>query len=143
MTAPSILYAALHEKCGAEVIPSTEALTASQLRFLMRVKPGVNTARWLGVLESLLIISIGAKYGLDVSKQYFLGPNLKFGWRVILQSSELPAHIALLAEAVKHAQVRGVPVQEVEVPLVGSPNRSPTAGLMGTVATGATAMVRA
>lgn len=132
----AVLYAVLHEKTGAEIISGTEVMSASQLRFLVRVKPGQPTTRWLGVVEGLLSVSIKAKWGLDISKQYFLAPHLKFGWRIILQSSDLENHIALLAEAVKHTQVRGAPVQEEDIPLQGSPNRSPTAGLMGTVATG-------
>lgn len=135
-----MLYTVLHEKTGAEVIAGTEVLTATQLRFLMRVKPGNPTTHWLGVVEGMLSISAKAKWGLDISKQYFLAPHLKFGWRIILQSTDLENHINLLAEAIKHVQVQGVAVMEQEIPLQGSPNRSPTAGPMGSVAIGPAAV---
>lgn len=140
MSKPSFLYVALHEKTGAEVISGTESLSAGQLRFMARVKQGPPTTRWLDTIEHVLKFSAGKPWGLDISKQYFVSPNLKFGWRIIIQCQDMAVCLQHLVEAVKAAQVKAAEHVEYDVPLTGSPNRSPTAGLMGHVVVGPAAV---
>jgi hypothetical protein len=127
MNATAVLYAALSEKVGLEVVPESEVATESQVRFMVRVKTGTMTTRWLAVLDHILSVPLPG-CGLDVSKHYFRSPHLRFGWRIIIQSKNLPEAISHLAELVRTAQLKVIQTREQEVPLQGSPNRSPRAG---------------
>lgn len=135
-----LLYAALHERTGVEVpLPGTQNETETQLRFMARVHRGNPTTLWLGVVRHLLVFSRqpGLPWTLDISKRYFVTPedDLKYGWRIIIQSSALTPDIFVqLAQQVRGVQVQGRQLEEVQ--LHGSPTRSRTAGLYGQVPVG-------
>lgn len=119
---PEQLFTTLSKKAGFEVVNSSGS--SNQLRFLGRVQGAENTARWLVVVEKLLTKASESSLNLDVSKQYFLrGGKLLYGWRVILQSADLPADIQVLETIVRNAPSR-VAVVSDEVPLNASPNRN-------------------
>jgi hypothetical protein len=147
MSRGSGLYAALHEKTGAELLNETEK--PQQLRFMMRVKKGMPTTMWLSIIDRLLQLGdeqlvankgSGVTWTIDISKQYFRRPELKYGWRVILQGEGLWDHLPILAEEVRKVTVEAAIVEIQEIPLHGSPNRSKTAGYMGTVPLGVAAV---
>lgn len=138
------LYAALHALAGVQVIPGTETRTEVQLRFMVRIQPGAPTQRWLGVVDQLLtaadaqLASGKPAWTVDISKQYFRRPHLKYGWRLIFQGQGLDPHLHALATSLRPIQVRSRELDEI--PLYGSPSRSKTAGPMGTVALGPAAV---
>jgi hypothetical protein len=116
------LYAALSKRAGFEVVNTTGSQT--QLRVLGRVQGSENTARWLLVVERLLVKAAGAPWSIDISKQYFLrGEKLLYGWRVILQAPDLAPHFDAIVAAVNSTPAR-VAVVSDEVPLNASPNRN-------------------
>lgn len=139
MSAASVLYAALHEKVGAEVL--NESLKGKQLNFMLRIKKGQSTTLWLAVIERLLTLADAQKangnpeWTLDISKQYFMRPDLKYGWRVILQSTKLDELFEPLAQEVLASKTQAQVAEIQEVPLHGNPNRR-SGGLTGTVPVG-------
>lgn len=117
-----------HERVHAELIEGTENITDAQVRFLLRVPKGPDTARWLSVIDHMLEIgdqqkhvSKAPEFTLDISKQYFRRPGLKFGWRLIFQGKELEKWLPVIADSVKKMHIRAQQLEEVR--LVGSPNR--------------------
>lgn len=140
MSDPDIIFAALHEKMGAEIINQTSS--EKQARFMLRIKKGPNTTIWLSVIEHLLVLADTQlatgqpHWTIDVSKQYFRKDGeLKFGWRVILQGAQLQEHFKSIANEIHAAKLTG-PVMEVqEVQLHGSATRR-SGGYTGTVAVG-------
>lgn len=143
MSAASVLYAALHEKVGAEVL--NETLKGKQLNFMLRIKKGQSTTLWLAVVERLLTLADAQKatgnpeWTLDISKQYFMKPDLKFGWRVILASAKLDELFASLAQEVLAARFQTQVTEIQEVQLHGSPNRR-SGGYTDTVRVGPAAI---
>jgi hypothetical protein len=139
MSSPSILYAALHEKVGAEVL--NEAQKGKQLNFSLRIKKGASTTLWLAVVERLLTLAneeltkADPSWTLDISKQYFMKPDLKFSWRVILKSDAMPELCDALAKEVLAAKLQQQVTEVQEVNLHGSPNRR-SGGYTGTVPVG-------
>jgi|SRR5688572_7577281 len=127
MSDAAILHAALHQKTGAELLD--EKATEKQLRFMVRVKRGQSTTLWLAVIDHLLALgdqqlsSGSPAWTIDISKQYFRRPELKYGWRIILQSSNLKAVCEQLASAVETLRPSMQNVMLEEVPLHGNPNR--------------------
>lgn len=144
MSRASHLYAAMHERAGAELL--NETATDKQLRFMVRVRKGINTTTWLSIIDRLLelgdtqVASGSPAWTIDVSKQYFRKPGLKYGWRIILQGVGVYEHLNVLAEEVRKVVVTATAIEVQEIPLHGSPNRSKTAGLMGQVPIGPAAM---
>lgn len=140
MSDQAVLYAALQTKTGAELL--NEVVTERQLRFMMRVKKGQPTAIWLNVIDH--IIALGDKqvasgspaWTIDISKQYFRRPELKYGWRIILQSSNIKGTCLELAASIANvSQHAGQQHEITEVQLHGSPSRK-SGGYTGTVAVG-------
>lgn len=131
MSSPQVLYDALAERTGAEVI--NEERKERQLRFMLRVKKGRNTTVFLAIVEALLataevqLAQDKPAWTIDISKQYHLRPDLRYGWRVILQGADLNPYFDLLANAVRSAQVKSSAVNSggdyQEIRLRGSPNR--------------------
>jgi hypothetical protein len=93
---------------------------------------------WLSLMKKLLVLSRSSPWTLDLSKQYFLidgsEEDMRHAWRVIVQGEGLGEHDRTIANSLKSVQVVGARLEEV--PLYGSPNRSPTAGLYGHVPVG-------
>lgn len=132
----------MHAKAGAELLSETP--TEKQLRFMMRVKKGQPTTIWLDIVDHLIMlgdqqIATGnAAWTIDISKQYFRRPNLKFSWRVILQTrgESLKPFYAGLAQSIGNISQQATQAHEItEVRLHGNPNRK-SGGLTGTVAVG-------
>lgn len=125
MTEQNVLYAALADKTGAELL--NEKVSDRQLRFMVRVRKGPNTTMWLAVIDRLLELADSqtapAKWTIDISKQYFRRPDLKFGWRVILQGENLAQYYEPLAREVLAVHPNNAGKELQEVPLHGSPNR--------------------
>jgi len=142
MSKPALIYAALHEKVGAELL--NETVKENQLRFMLRVKLGQSTTTWLATIDHLIMLgdrqlATGKpEWTIDVSKQYFRKPDLKYGWRIIIQEAELSKYYDMLAREIRSVQVQGYQIEEVK--LHGSPNRSKTAGLLGHVPIGPMAL---
>lgn len=141
MSKPGIFFAALHEKTGAELLNETS--NERQLRFMMRVRRGPTTTLWLGVIDHLIMLgdqqlsTQKPEWTIDISKQYFRRPELKYGWRIILQGQELASHYEMLANEVRGVQVQAAQITEVR--LYGSPNRK-SGGLYGQVLVGPLAL---
>lgn len=139
MSEPAILYAALHTKAGAELL--NETVTEKQIRFMVRVKRGQPTTMWLSIVDHLIMlgdqqIATGKpEWTIDISKQYFRRPDLKYGWRVILQSSHLKSVCEELAQSIGSVRIQSQAQEIQEVALHGSPSRK-SGGLTGHVATG-------
>jgi hypothetical protein len=133
----SELCAALQAKSGATVVPGSETITPTQVRFNVRVQPGNDARRWLKLTKNILILARTARWTTDISRQYFLDPTdeVRWGWRLIFQGQELESSLALLAQSVRSYAIQASQQLE-EVPLHGSPNRSRGAGLTGTVPVG-------
>ena len=131
------LYASLKACVGAEILHET--VSPSQVRFIVRIPRGQQTTQWLEVVRSLLQMEVNAPWNLDVSRNYFLMPNdiedMRFRWRVILQGEDIATHDEAIAHRIQKAP-RKANTQIMEVKLHGSPNRSRTAGLFGTVPIG-------
>lgn len=136
----AVLYNALGERMGGELIAGSETYTPNQLRFMIRVHSGPPTTRWLGIVQHLLTVSKKASpaWSIDISKQYFVDPggSLRYGWRVILQGQLIAGYLEEVAREVRSAEVKGSQIEEVR--LNGSPTRR-VGGLMGHVAVGASA----
>lgn len=116
------LFTVLAKKAGFEVVNATG--NQAQLRVLGRVQGSENTARWLLVVERLLMKAVGAPWNIDISKQYFLrGEKLLYGWRVILQSPDLTPHFSTIVSTVNSTPSR-VAVVSDEIPLNANPNRN-------------------
>lgn len=145
MTAPSILYAAMHEKVGAEVVD--ESIKGKQLLISLRIKKGSPTTMWLAIVEHLLVLASQElathkpQWTIDISKHYFLKPDLKYTWRVIIKSDNLESHYEKLAKAILATKLQVTPTEITEIPLYGNPNRR-AGGLTGTVAVGPAAVPR-
>jgi hypothetical protein len=146
MSKPGLIYAACHDRTGGGWELLNEERTEKQLRFMMRVKRGQPTTIWLGIVNRLLELGDQQRatgnpaWTIDISKQYFRKPDLKYGWRIILQGPDLPSCFEMLANEIRKAQAEIMAVEIQEVKLHGSPNRSKTAGLFGHVPIGPLAM---
>lgn len=134
MSNQSVFISALNERIGAEVV--SEKRTDKQLRLMLRIKRGQSTTIWLSIIERLLELENEQKatgspaWTIDISRQYFLDPDLKYGWRVILQGSPLDQHFSTLAKGVKEATVKST-AEVTEIPLYGNPNRRSGRQLVG------------
>lgn len=121
------LLTVFQERASAEVIAGTEAFGETQVRFLVRIPKGPPTTRWLSIIDRLLelgdqqLATKAPEWTLDISKQYFRRPDLRYGWRLIFQGKDLGSWFPRLAEAVKKVQIRAQQIEEVR--LNGSPNR--------------------
>lgn len=142
MSTSAVIYAACHERTSGGWELLNESQTDRQLRFMLRVRPGVPTTIWLSIVDRLLelgdqqLATGKPAWTIDISKQYFRKPTIKYGWRVILQGAELATHFDALAAEIRAVQSQVFAVEVQEVKLHGSPNRSKTAGYMGHVPIG-------
>ena len=130
-------YEALRLKVSAEVL--NETATETQVRFILRVPRGVQTTRWLDVCRSLLQLERNAQWSMDLSRNYFLMPqdqeDMRYRWRVIIQGLNLSQYDAAIAARIREVRFHSR-TQIDEVPLHGNPNRSRTAGPIGSVPIG-------
>lgn len=146
MSKPGLIYAACHERTSGGWELLNETHTEKQLRFMMRIKSGPPTTIWLSIVDRLLelgdqqLATGKPAWTIDISKQYFRKPTFKYGWRIILQSAELPKVFETLATEIKAVKSQVFAVEVQEVALYGSPNRSKTAGLLGHVPIGPLAL---
>jgi hypothetical protein len=128
-------YNALRARGQIEVV--SENHTSTQLRVMFRV-PNQSTKTWMAVVKGLLQTAKREGWSLDLSKQFFLvasdSDDMRFGHRLILQNADLEKVDSLFSDVT--ASVKVAATQLMEVPLVGSPNRSRTAGPMGQVRVG-------
>jgi hypothetical protein len=141
-----VLLAALHERLKIQSVQ--QSVSVSQTRLMLRVPPASSKA-WIRLVFAMLRAAKGKAWTLDISKMFVVEPDERFGWRVIIQGAYLTSACAELAQVVRTvplqiARTAGLPPNEEEVQLVGSPNRSKTAGLLGQVVVGgsATGVVR-
>lgn len=110
------LYQVLGERAGFEVVNQT--VSENQVRIIHRIsKEGM--PNWLNVMESLFDASEAATWDIDLSKQYFKrNSQVVYGWRIILQGSNVIEQLSSVIEAVKVAPRA---VQSIdEQPLVGA-----------------------
>jgi hypothetical protein len=140
----SNLLKVLQERVSSEVIPGTETITDSQVRVLLRVPKGPTTTRWLQIINRLLelgdeqVATKNPQWTIDISKQYFRRPDLKFGWRLIFQGKNMDKYFPLLAKEVKTLHIQAQQIEEVR--LNGSPTRR-VGGYSGTVPVGPAALM--
>ncbi len=96
MSDPSVLFQALAAKSKFEVVESTPS--ANQLRIIGRIpadSAGQCMQNWLVIARNLLLAQEnGAKWKVDISKQYFLkgAPNAKkivYGHRLLIQAQDV------------------------------------------------------
>lgn len=138
-------YNFLRASIGAEVVH--ESVNDSQIRTIFRIPRGRSTTQWIAIgkrLAQLQRRQATVVWTMDFSRNYFLLPDddddYRYRWRLILQGSNLrvldPEFVRVLS------QVRFQSSQLVEVPLHGSPNRSRTAGPIGSVPIGPAAARR-
>ena len=134
------VYHELNRRTGAELVNETPS--EHQVRVVFRVPKGAGTRTWLLLMDRLLEVSEKAPWTLDVSKQYFrLNGGLRYCWRIIFQGQGMQAHDQQIASSFQSVRAPAS-AQLTEVPLHGSPNRSPTAGLSGHVPVGPAAARR-
>lgn len=134
------LYDALTSIGGLEVINDTS--TETQLRVTGRVSKA-RVGAWLAVLKHLIAVADNTEaFSLDASKQYFIrGGQLRYGWRLIIQSKQLASAVNQLTLAVRRAavEINGPVVfdEDTPIPLNASPSRhAGRAGPIGSVAVG-------
>lgn len=132
----------LSRRTGSVLV--TETYNDRQARFVFRVPKGAGTARWMILMRQLYLFGRTSAWSIDISKHYFLldgtMDDWRYAWRIIFQGEDLDQHDAEIAHSFRDVRVAGS--QLVEVPLHGSPNRSPTAGTMGKVPIGQAAVRR-
>src|SRR4051812_27791342 len=94
------LYDAIARRTGAAIIKGSETLTEKQFRFMVRVPAGPATTLWLSVVHHLLRNAQNRPWTIDISKHYHATPegDLRYGWRIILQATEVTAQFPSLAE---------------------------------------------
>lgn len=93
----------------------------NQIRVMGRVHKGV-MGKWKEAIHRLLAAQEGARWKVDISKQYFLrSGSVFYGWRLLFQGEDMES---LLPEV--YTVISDTPVVELtEVPLVGaSPDRN-------------------
>ena len=138
------LIAVFRERVGAEILEGTENVTETQARFLLRIPKGPPTTGWLSIVDRLLelgdqqLATKAPTWTIDVSKQYFRRPDLRYGWRLILQSKELATYLPALAKDIKSIQLRVHQLEEVR--LNGSPTRRVSKGYADKVLVGPLAL---
>jgi hypothetical protein len=139
------LLTVFHERVGAELIQGTENITETQVRFLMRVPKGPPTTRWLSIIDRMIdlgdqqLATKAPEWTLDISKQYFRRPELRYGWRFIFQGKELAKWLPQIADSIKKMPIRAQQIEEVR--LNGSPNRR-VGGYYGQVPVGPLALTQ-
>ena len=118
------LITVLASRAGFEMI--TNQASATQVKLFGRVQ-NPNVQRWLATVSSLLIASRTAEgWSVDVSRQYFLrGDKLFFGWRLILQGSDIQSSVPQVSLVVQETPVPQAAVSETqEIKLNVAPNRN-------------------
>jgi hypothetical protein len=139
------LYELLQTRVQAEIVD--EEYHENRVRFNPRIPKGPQTTLWNQFVARMLQLARleldsprGPSWTIDISKQMTLAPDLRWGWRVILQSPAIAETVLAIATDLKGLRVRSSQIEEVR--LVGSPNRSRTAGPTGTVPVGAELLFR-
>lgn len=118
------LQSVLFQRAGLEVVQG-ETRGEQQVRFFGRVKSS-QMPTWLSAVQGLLQaaeLESGRAWTIDISKQYFLrSGKLFFGWRVIIQGSNLTVALPRVIEVVQ--RVQPVLPRVDEIPLHARPDRN-------------------
>lgn len=140
MTTARELYTALQQKAGFEVVEVSEG--PKQLRIIGRVHTNY-VSQWKLAMHHLLTKEQESAWKVDISKKYFLrNDNVFYGWRLIIQAENVPAHYAGIIQAL---QITSGGNEVTEVPLIGASSNRNTrtnVGPIGKVPLGSAAPLR-
>jgi len=117
-------FDAMSTLVGFEPAEVSVSPDGNQVRILARI-PGANGAQWLKFLKAMRQLERKSDWSLDPSKLYFLlgdddDAEMRYAWRLIFKSRDLPKTFADLKGLVKLQAPRKATAQLTEVNLPGA-----------------------